>query len=85
MSEPGGEGERRRGSTGEKRWVRGGEVKKEGLSVGGFFFHFSSSFSLVAVHHVTMCNWPVVTPELCKQISRETCQPEAAEVNVCVV
>ena len=32
--------------------------------------------SLGGVHHVTMCNWPAVTPELCKQISRETCQPE---------
>lgn len=39
-------------------------------------FFFLPSFSLVGVRHVTMCNWPVVTPELCKQISRETCQPE---------
>lgn len=42
--------------------------------MGGSFSHFSSLGSLVGVHHVTMCNWPVVTPELCKQISRETCQ-----------
>lgn len=52
-----------------------GDVKKEGLSVGGSFLIFLLR-SLSLVHHVTMCNWPVVTPELCKQISRETCQPE---------
>lgn len=44
--------------------------------MGGSFSHFSSLGSLVGVHHVMICNWPVVTPELCKQISRETCQPE---------
>lgn len=60
---------------GEKTGVRGREVENEGLSVGGSS-HFSSSFSLASVHHVTMYNWPVVTPELYKQISRETCQPE---------
>lgn len=67
---------RERGSKGEKRRVKGGEVKKEGALSGWLFPRFSSSFSLVGVHHVTMCNRPVVTPELCKQISRETCQPE---------
>lgn len=55
----------------------GEEADKEGLSQWvALFPHFSSLVSLVGVHHVTMCNWPVVTPELCKQISRETCQPE---------
>lgn len=46
----------------------------------------SSPLALVGVHHVMMCNWPAVAPELYKQISGETCQPEGAgEVNVCVV
>lgn len=67
---------KRRGRMGEKRGVRWGEVKKRGALSGWLFSHFSSSFPLVGVHHVMMCNWPVVTPELCKQISRETCQPE---------
>lgn len=70
---PGGEGGWGRGSGGEKRALRSSE---RGALSGWRFSHFSSSFSLVGVHHVTMCNWPVVTPELCKQISRETCQPE---------
>lgn len=72
---------RRRGGKGRESMLGGG-VKKEKLSVGGFFF-FSSFFflvlSLVGVHHVTMYNWPVVTPELYKQISRETCQPEGLQ------
>lgn len=60
---------------GEKRGEKGRRYEKGALS-GWLLSHFSSSFSLVGVHHVTMCNWPVVTPELCKQISGETCQPE---------
>lgn len=40
------------------------------------FSFFSLVLALVGVHHVMMCNWPAVTPELYKQISRETCQPE---------
>lgn len=50
--------------------------KTRGLSVGGSYSHFSSWFGSVGVLRVTVCNWPVVTLELCKQISRETCQPE---------
>lgn len=58
------------------------EGRKRSFSVGGS----SSPLALVGVHHVMMCNWPAVAPELYKQISGETCQPEGAgEVNVCVV
>lgn len=59
--------------------------KTRALSVGGSFSHFSSWFGSVGVLSVTVCNWPVVTPELCKQISWETCQPEGLQVNVRVV
>lgn len=57
------------------RTVRGGDAEKGGLLVGGSFFLLSS----LSLHHVTMCNWPVVPPELCKQISRETRQPEGLQ------
>lgn len=61
------------------------EVKKALSRWLSSSFFFSVPF-LVAVHHVIMCNWPVVTLELYKQINRETCQPcRAVELNVCVV
>lgn len=61
------------------------EVKKALSRWLSSSFFFRVPF-LVAAHHVIMCNWPVVTLELYKQISRETCQPRgAAELNVCVV
>lgn len=64
---------------GEKKGVRGREPEKDRLSVGGSSLIFLPRSLLRGLHHVTMCNWPVVPPELCKQISRETCQPEGLQ------
>lgn len=73
-------------------WARGegtGEIWKSALRGWlfflFFFFFIFCSLSLVGMHHVTMCNWPVVTPELCKQISGETCQPEGLRRWMCML
>ena len=80
IREKGGEG-----SYGRKKGVRGWRSWERGALSGWLFSRFFPSFSLVGAHHVTMCNWPVVTPELCKQISRETCQPEGLLRWMCVL
>lgn len=67
-----------RKSTMREGWKNCSKGELEKVSVGGLFLTFIPlcvSLALVGVHHVTMCNWPAVTPEFCKQISRETCQP----------
>lgn len=67
-----------------ERGARGGvggserETSKEREALSGWLFtppsFFIPGLCCVGVHHVMMGNWPVVTLELYKQISRETCQ-----------
>lgn len=83
---PGGEGARGRGSPGGRKeeW-EGEKLRKRSSQWVAFLSFFFLVLSLVGVHHVTLCNWPVVTPELYKQISRETCQPEGLRRWMCVL
>lgn len=72
-------------SGGRKEEWEGEKLRKRSSQWVAFLSFFFLVLSLVGVHHVTLCNWPVVTPELYKQISRETCQPEGLRRWMCVL